>query len=108
MKILDVKMRENIRTMTIEYRVEFLGIFRWYPVFTHEELVTSLKKPIRLRLISWLWQKSCSHKWAKMGSPRMEGYFIGDKPVTMIQKIECENCKKESDYKYNWGVDTSF
>lgn len=107
MKIIEIQIRENFTNMTRDYVITLFGFIRVKKVLYQEQVVFN-NLPFWFKASKWLLQKTCNHKWRKIGNPKMEGWFLGDAPSTMIQKIECEICKTESSYKFKWGVDTSF
>lgn len=108
MKIIEIHRREDYNNFTFEYLIIILGI-RFHRVLPQEYIISQKDLPLWLRFSKWLLQKTCKpHKWKKNGVPHMEGYFLGDVPVTVTQQIICENCEKIGSFKYEFGVDTSF
>lgn len=107
MKIIQIHRQENLHNLSYDFTIIILGIFKVKKYLSYEQVVMD-RLPKWLIFSKWLLQKTCHHKWEKNGSPRMEGYFFGDGPTTMIQNVICKVCEKEDFYKYKRGIDTSF
>lgn len=101
---IHIESRQDVMRLGSNYRIVVFGFV--FIRFLPEENIIMQKYPTWFRLSKWFLQKTCRHSLKKYGKPKIEGYFFGDYPTTMIQEVSCEWCAKKSHYKYKHGIYT--